>query len=129
MGRSIRAKQRLKRVRRGIKPKQKNASDRLNVGLLHNNLETCLVAIQNGADVNTLCNGQTMLHRAVVNNNIGLIRTLIKLGANIGILNSNGLTPMHLSCTPDNKKTSGMIVRALLNIVEPPSHPDQEEVL
>jgi len=64
--------------------------------------EIAQVLIEHGADVNrTMDGGQTVLHFAVVDKNLKLVRTLLKAGANPNAKSKQGYTPLDVARFPD----------------------------
>ena len=61
-----------------------------------------------GIDINGLYNNQSLLHIAVINNNLEAVNFLLRSGANPNILSS--ATPLHIAVALDNKS----IITALL---------------
>lgn len=78
-----------------------------------NNYNTIEVLQQNGVDINSLCPTQkeTALHVATQMNACDSIKMLIKLGANINILNKDNYTPLSMAV----KNKSFDAVKELLN--------------
>lgn len=64
-----------------------------------------LLARYANIDIEDATNERTMLHRAVLQPNIGLIKLLLSLGANVNIKDKFGLSPLNLALLikPENK--------------------------
>ena len=73
-----------------------------------------LIAI--GGDVNSVnkSNGLewTILHYAVIDKNISLVKFLIKHGANVNAKNSHGLAPLWYSINQETKDISVLLMKA-----------------
>jgi serine/threonine-protein phosphatase 6 regulatory ankyrin repeat subunit A/serine/threonine-protein phosphatase 6 regulatory ankyrin repeat subunit B len=85
--------------------------------------EAVIHLIENGADVN-LCEcglkGRSPLHAAAEYGNLEIMDCLIKAGANVNVLNSNGATPLFRAVTRDKTEAAIYLVQngADVNICE-----------
>ena len=74
------------------------------------------ISINLNEESNSLFEGQTLLVRAVLSEQIELIQELIQAGANLDILVSNGNTALSLSAMSDREGVVAMLIRAGANI-------------
>ena len=56
--------------------------------------------------------GQTPLHKALIQSNIGAVKSLVKGGADIRKRDINGLTPLHVAATKHNPAFSEVLINA-----------------
>jgi ankyrin repeat protein len=86
--------------------------------ILFEDLQSAHTAILNDADIDKRnpLDRRTMLHTAVANNNIGMTKLLVQLGANKSLQDNNGHTPFHLAIGRDDGTYVSALIEALQSL-------------
>lgn len=87
-------------------------------GLLHtackklNNLETIKYLVSQNIDLDTLYNGETTLHTAIIYNDIEVVDHLVKKGANITIKSDDNITHVELAIAKQRSDIADLLINA-----------------
>lgn len=76
-------------------PTKVQLAEKMCLAARDNDVERIRLLVQNGADVNTLIDGETALHAAVINNSSDVAEFLLDNGADPNIQGLFNLTPLH----------------------------------
>jgi len=70
--------------------------------------------LSNDVDVNSICdnNGNMPIHLAAQNNNVSLLKYLIRSGANVNSIGHMNYTPLHYACTNENIDIIQLLVKS-----------------
>ncbi|MBA3953869.1 ankyrin repeat domain-containing protein [Candidatus Dependentiae bacterium] len=73
-------------------------------------IEQALQAIESGADVNSLFNGEALLHLAARTGNLPLVECLLIKGANINLEDQQGYTPLYHALTAHKSDIARLLI-------------------
>lgn len=101
-------------IRRGANPNysKPDGFSPLHAATLRDSYDIAKLLLDNGADVNAVCQNGTVLHSAVENGiSDALVKLLLDKGVDPNTINISGFTPLHLAAMKDSSTIASILLK------------------